>query len=91
MATPVAKPETMVSLSACRSGNVIELLGNFDIKDSSHQYSGKLLGKMLWSTKEKRITYMELVASGVRTGGTRFNFRDGDEAPAPLGVSFYVK
>ncbi len=73
------------------SGTIIELVGDFDIKDNSHQYSGKLLGKMLYSPKEKRITHMEVVAIGDRSGGTRFNFRDGDEDPAPLGVSFYVK
>jgi hypothetical protein len=74
-----------------RSGIIIELVGDFDLKDHSHQYSGKILGKMLYSPKEKRITHMEVVATGSRTGGTTFNFRDGDESPAPLGVSFYVK
>jgi hypothetical protein len=74
-----------------RSGTIIELAGDFDLKDNSHQYSGKLLGKMLYSPKEKRITHMEVVATGFRSGGTTYNFRDGDETPAPLVVSFYVK
>ncbi|MFK7910439.1 MAG: hypothetical protein AB8F34_07525 [Akkermansiaceae bacterium] len=74
-----------------RAGMVIELLGDFDIKDHSHQYTGNLLGKMLWSPKEERITRMEVVATGTRTGGTTFNFRNGDESPAPLGVSLIVR
>lgn len=74
-----------------RSGTIIELAGDFDLKDNSHQYSGKILGKMLYSPEEKRITHMEVVATGSRSGGTTYNFRNGDEAPAPLGVSFYVK
>jgi len=79
------------SKTRSRHGIVIELSGEFDLKDSTHQYSGKILGKMLWSEKENRITNMEVVATGTRTGCTRFNFRDGDEDPAPLGVTFYVK
>lgn len=79
------------SKQSSRAGTIIELTGDFNLKDHSHQYSGKLLGKMLWSAKENRITHMEVVATGMRSGGTTFNFRDGDEAPAPLGVSFYVK
>ena len=73
-----------------RSGMVIELMGEFNLKDSSHQYQGKLLGKMLWSDKNQKITRMEVAAIGSRSGGTTFNFRDGDEKAAPLGVSFYV-
>jgi len=73
------------------SGTIIELTGAFDLKDGSRQYQGKLLGKLLWSEKDKKITRMEAIAIGPRTGGTTFNFRKGDEAPAPLGVSFYVK
>lgn len=74
-----------------RSGTVIELVGDFNLKDGSHQYQGKLLGKMLWSAKDKKISHMEVVAIGARSGGTTFNFRKGDEAAAPLGVSFYVE
>ncbi len=74
-----------------RSGTVIELMGDFDLKDHSHQFSGKMLGKLLWSPKDKRITRMEVVATGTRTGGTTFNFRNRDEAAAPLGVSLIVR
>ena len=72
-------------------GTIVELLGNFHLQDNSHQYQGKMLGKLLWSPQEKRITHMEVVATGSRSGKTTFNFRNGDEAPAPLGVSFVVK
>jgi hypothetical protein len=74
-----------------RSGTVIELIGEFDLKDRSHQFQGKMLGRLLWSAKDERITRMEVVATGNRTGGTSFNFRKGDETSAPLGVSFWVK
>ncbi len=73
------------------AGIVIELTGDFSLKDATHEFTGKLLGKMLWSKKEEKITQMEAVATGMRSGGTTFNFRNGDEAPAPLGVSFFVK
>ena len=74
-----------------RSGMVIELIGTFDLKDHSHQYTGTMLGKMFWSPRNKRITRMEIVATGNRTGGTTFNFRNGDETTMPLGVSFFVE
>ncbi len=74
-----------------RAGVIIEFLGEFDIKDHNHQFKGKLVGKMLFSQKLKRITNMEVIAIGDRSGGTTYNFRNGDEATAPLGVSFYVK
>lgn len=70
-----------------RSGLVIELAGKFHLKDHSHEFKGHLLGKMLWSEKDRKITRFEVVALGSRSGGTTYNFRNGDEAAAPLGIS----
>lgn len=76
---------------ATRSGTVIELVGKFDLQDRTHRFSGDLLGKLLYSPQQKRISRMEAVATGTRSGGTTFNFRNGDESPAPLGVSLIVR
>jgi len=74
-----------------QGGNVvIELAGEFHLQDGSHSYRGKISGRILWLIDKKKITRFETVAIGARKGGTRFNFRKGDEASAPLGISFYL-
>ncbi|WP_435893498.1 hypothetical protein [Oceaniferula spumae] len=69
---------------------VIELAGEFHLQDGSHSYRGKISGRVLWLTDRKKITRFEAVAIGARQGSTTFNFRKGDEAAAPLGVSFFL-
>ncbi|MGB0991618.1 MAG: hypothetical protein ACPG32_04025 [Akkermansiaceae bacterium] len=79
-------------LSKLSRGNniVIELSGDFHLQDNTHSYRGHVAGRILWLKNKKKISRFEAVATGDREGGTTYNFRNGDEASAPLGVSFYL-
>ncbi len=68
----------------------IQLTGSFNLKDKSRQLKGKILGTMTYSKKSQRITNMKLLAIGANSGSTTYNFRNGDEDPAPLGISFHT-
>lgn len=65
--------------------------GYQDMNSPSPQKRGfdtKLLGKASFDTKKERFTAFELVAAGTRWGGTQYNGRGDDLAPAPMGVVF---
>jgi hypothetical protein len=44
-----------------------------------------VLGTAIWNTKTNAFDAFSLVAAGTRWGATRFNFRENDEAAAPIG------
>ena len=49
-------------------------------------YDFKILGKALLDTAKNKFTLFEIVAVGRRWGGWRYNLRENDLAPAPMGV-----
>ncbi len=67
--------------------------GNDDADKSTEQergYQATLLGKATYDLKKKRFTSFELVAAGMRTGGTQYNVRANDLGAAPLGFVFQL-
>lgn len=72
------------------TGFKIQVAGTFNIKDKTRHFTGNILGTMTYSKKTQRITKMNVLAVGANSGGTTYNFRRGDDDPAPLGISFYV-
>jgi len=50
-------------------------------------YEASLAGRATWDRRRERFTAFALVAVGRRWGGTQFNQRGDDLAPAPLGVA----
>ncbi len=51
-------------------------------------YDGRLLGRATFDRKTSRFVAFELLALGSRWGATRYNGREGDPGPAPMGVLF---
>jgi hypothetical protein len=66
--------------------------GEFRAEETSRSYDGKLRGKAVYDTRKNAFTFFELVAVGVRTGGTgHANFRSVGEGDSALGVSFILQ
>lgn len=66
--------------------------GAFRAADADRSFDGKLYGKAVYNTRLGRFTHFELVAAGVRTGGTgHANFRTVGEGASALGVSFILE
>ena len=69
----------------------LRLDGEFRAEESSRSYDGKLHGQAVYDVRLRRFTRFELVAVGVRTGGTgQANFRTVGEGASALGVSFVI-
>jgi hypothetical protein len=63
--------------------------GYRDMRQPSSQERGlemKLLGSARFDRKQGRFVGFELVAVGTRRGGTQYNGRGNDLAPAPFGA-----
>jgi hypothetical protein len=70
----------------------IRFEGEFRAEETSRSYDGKLHGRAVYDAKKKAFTLFELVAVGVRTGGTgAANFRTAGEGDSGLGVSFILE
>jgi hypothetical protein len=66
--------------------------GEFRAEEAARSYDGKLYGKAVYDARMKAFTRFELVAVGVRTGGTgQANFRSVGEGASALGVSFILE
>ena len=50
-------------------------------------YNAKLLGYLSLETDRGRFSRFDIVAVGIRWGGTTFNGRPDDTDPAPLGIA----
>lgn len=55
--------------------------------DQERSVECELLGSARWDPTSKRFTAFELVGLGERAGGTRYNRRNDDMGPCPLGFS----
>jgi hypothetical protein len=66
--------------------------GEFRAEELVRSYDGKLRGRAVVDTRKNVFTLFELVAVGVRTGGTgSANFRTVGEGDSALGVSFILE
>jgi hypothetical protein len=45
----------------------------------------KIIGTATWDPSKGRFTAFEMVAAGTRWGASRFNFRENDRKPSPIG------
>jgi hypothetical protein len=62
--------------------------GRRNITPQKRGFETRLLGQATYDVKQERFRSFELVAVGTRWGGTQFNVRRDDLAPAPMGVLF---
>jgi hypothetical protein len=66
--------------------------GEFRAELPDRSYDGKLRGKAVYDARKNAFIFFELLAVGVRTGGTgSANFRTVGEGDSGLGVSFILE
>ncbi|HET6386669.1 MAG TPA: hypothetical protein VFJ58_25030 [Armatimonadota bacterium] len=53
----------------------------------SRGFDAGMLGYAVWDTGRQQFTAFDLLAVGDRWGGTQYNRRDDDLAPAPMGIA----
>ncbi len=56
--------------------------------DQSRRFEAKLEGSAVYDLAKEKFVSFELLATGSRWGGTRYNGRGNDLDPAPMGVFF---
>ena len=66
----------------------IRVTGQASFQETSKSFRAQLHGLIEYDTIDESITRFDLVASGQRSGKCRFNNRDDDLGPAPMGVAF---
>ncbi|MCW5937112.1 MAG: hypothetical protein KIT11_07395 [Fimbriimonadaceae bacterium] len=65
----------------------IEFRGEAMMNDGSRGYEATVYGQGTWSKDAWEFTSFDLVAVGMRKGASRFNQRENDLGPAPMGVT----
>jgi len=78
----------MRRLSSEGGRTIIGYSGKVILDSGSHRFSPEILGKAVWNGE--RFTAFEWVAIGPRSGGTKYNFREGDMDEAPMGISLVL-
>ena len=56
------------------------------LETQGQRFAPTLVGRATWHREDERFTAFQLVAVGERAGAARFNQRDRDPGPAPMGV-----
>lgn len=75
-------------LVATREGvDRIEYSGKVRLEEGSRAYAATLYGIGEWERGKGTFRALDLVAAGMRRGASRFNQRERDLGPAPMGVS----
>lgn len=67
---------------------IIELRGTSHLDGGGTVYRPTIYGLLGYDEARATFTRFDLAATGQRQGASEFNFRGGDEKPAPLGVAF---
>jgi len=94
MTTNVTGVRNRVVTLELRGETDVSAAGHWGIKGkrpTSHQQRGfrtKLLGHAEYDLRKERFVRFDMVALGVRWGGTAYNMRYDDLAENPIGVSF---
>jgi len=64
----------------------VEYRGRAEMDAGVPTYRCTLYGQALWDPRTRAFREFELVATGMRSGAWRFNQRENDPGPAPLGI-----
>jgi hypothetical protein len=68
----------------------ITFAGSVKLEQDTRGMDLKLLGEAEWDMKKNWWTKFEIVCAGERKGRSRYNFRERDEGPAPIGFVFVL-
>lgn len=83
----VKSAELTMRRLADREGNwVIAYSGKASMARDGATYAPTLYGEGVWDPKAKQFVTLEIVSTGMRAGAGRFNQRERDKGPAPMGV-----
>jgi hypothetical protein len=85
---PEEVKEAAITMRRLSNGR-IEYLGSFSMSGGGRSYDAKLYGQGAWDGS--RFTELDLVAIGTRRGAARFNQRENDPGPAPMGVTLSLR
>jgi hypothetical protein len=69
----------------------IELTGSARMEAGSQGYDARLYGQARFDRASGKFSAFDLVASGMRKGAWRFNRREQDPGPAPMGVALSLR
>jgi len=64
-----------------------EYTGRAHMEAGGRGYDATLYGQGVWNEAKRAFDSLDLVASGMRWGASRFNQREQDPGPAPMGVA----
>ncbi len=65
----------------------IEYVGRVSLASGSRGIEAKVYGKSEWDEKKSEFRSLDIVVTGMRRGASRFNRRESDPGPAPIGFS----
>lgn len=65
----------------------IEYTGRARMESGGRGYDATLYGQGIWNVGRRSFDSLEIVATGSRWGAARFNQREQDPGPAPMGVA----
>ncbi len=69
------------------SGSEVVYEGSVNLQDAQRSYTAKVYGTGKWNASTKAFEALDLVVIGTRSGASRFNQRENDKGPAPMGIS----
>lgn len=65
--------------------------GSFELDDDERRFAGEVFGEGEFDPRRGHFTALCLVAVGQRSGAGRYNSREDDPGPEPMGVVFSVE
>jgi hypothetical protein len=81
---------TMLRLKDTAGNWNIEYRGKASMESGNAKFAPKLYGRGVWNPKKRQFESLEIVAIGEREGAGRFNQRERDRGPAPMGVALVL-
>ena len=82
---------TMRRLSVSAGVHKISYTGKVRMAAGSRGYDASLYGEGEWNASKGAFESFEIVVMGMRRGASRFNRRENDSGPAPMGVTLSLR
>jgi hypothetical protein len=70
---------------------LIEYTGNVSMASGARGYDAKLFGMGEWDLRRNVFNSLDIVVMGMRRGAARYNQRERDPGPAPMGVTLSLR
>lgn len=69
----------------------IAYAGRMLMSDGTRTFDASLYGEGMWNEQKGAFESIEIVVIGTRYGGSRYNHRENDIGPAPMGVTLSLR